>query len=102
MRRWLGKGRHRLTIMHSMLAASGGMSAQPLWSDLFNFNFNVIFELSSEVPFVDARLILGHLQYCEFGGTTEKCREWLEAKHPEMFERVYGSGKLPIPFLYTR
>src|SRR5947209_7106126 len=47
------------------------------------------------------KLTCSHLQYCEFGGTTEKCREWLEGKHPEMFERVYGSGKLSISFVYS-
>ncbi|KAG6999236.1 hypothetical protein G7Y79_00036g071920 [Physcia stellaris] len=29
-------------------------------------------------------------QYCEFGGTAKKCREWLEAEYPEMHEKLYS------------
>ncbi|KAI9798396.1 MAG: Translation machinery-associated protein 22 [Piccolia ochrophora] len=32
----------------------------------------------------------GRKQYCEFGGTVKKCREWLETKHPDMHERLYS------------
>ncbi|RMZ78056.1 hypothetical protein DV737_g4052, partial [Chaetothyriales sp. CBS 132003] len=28
--------------------------------------------------------------YCEFGGTTKKCEEWLQKHHPDMHERFYS------------
>lgn len=31
-------------------------------------------------------------QYCEFGGTTKKCEEWLEKNHPKMHEKLYSEG----------
>ncbi|KAL5347355.1 Translation machinery-associated protein 22 [Pseudogymnoascus australis] len=33
-------------------------------------------------------------EYCEFGGTTKKCREWLEQNHPDMSERIYSADAL--------
>lgn len=29
-------------------------------------------------------------EYCEFGGTAKKCREWLEQNHSEMYEKLYS------------
>ncbi|KAH0348346.1 density-regulated protein DRP1, partial [Aureobasidium melanogenum] len=29
-------------------------------------------------------------EYCEFGGTTKKCEEWLESKHPELHNKLYS------------
>ncbi|KAI9824217.1 MAG: Translation machinery-associated protein 22 [Thelocarpon impressellum] len=29
-------------------------------------------------------------EYCEFGGTVKRCRDWLEKAHPDMFERLYS------------
>ncbi|KAH7076827.1 RNA binding protein-like protein Tma22 [Paraphoma chrysanthemicola] len=29
-------------------------------------------------------------EYCEFGGTTKKCEEWLEDKHPDMHSKLYS------------
>ncbi|OAL07453.1 RNA binding protein-like protein Tma22 [Phaeosphaeriaceae sp. SRC1lsM3a] len=29
-------------------------------------------------------------EYCEFGGTTKKCAEWLEANHPDMHSKLYS------------
>ncbi|KAK0510842.1 hypothetical protein JMJ35_006394 [Cladonia borealis] len=29
-------------------------------------------------------------EYCEFGGTAKKCKEWLEKTHPDMHERLYS------------
>ncbi|KAL9069833.1 MAG: hypothetical protein Q9161_005292 [Pseudevernia consocians] len=29
-------------------------------------------------------------EYCEFGGTAKKCKEWLEQNHPEMHEKLYS------------
>ncbi|MDI1491330.1 MAG: Translation machinery-associated protein 22 [Ramalina farinacea] len=29
-------------------------------------------------------------EYCEFGGTAKKCKEWLEKKHPDMHEKLYS------------
>ncbi|KAL8726898.1 MAG: hypothetical protein Q9181_005889 [Wetmoreana brouardii] len=29
-------------------------------------------------------------EYCEFGGTAKKCKEWLEKNHPDMHERLYS------------
>ncbi|KAL9613873.1 MAG: hypothetical protein Q9167_001610 [Letrouitia subvulpina] len=29
-------------------------------------------------------------EYCEFGGTTKKCREWLEKNYPDMHEKLYS------------
>lgn len=31
-------------------------------------------------------------QYCEFGGTARKCKDWLEAEHKDMYERLYSEG----------
>ncbi|SPN96692.1 related to density-regulated protein, translation initiation factor [Cephalotrichum gorgonifer] len=33
-------------------------------------------------------------EYCEYGGTTQKCQEWLEANHPEMYERIWSTESL--------
>ncbi|KAJ5963134.1 Translation machinery-associated protein 22 [Penicillium waksmanii] len=29
-------------------------------------------------------------EYCEFGGTAKKCEEWLEAKQPDLWNRLYS------------
>ncbi|KAI4846205.1 density-regulated protein DRP1 [Aureobasidium sp. EXF-8845] len=29
-------------------------------------------------------------EYCEFGGTTKKCEEWLESKHPDLHTKLYS------------
>ncbi|KAA6409739.1 MAG: translation machinery-associated 22 [Lasallia pustulata] len=29
-------------------------------------------------------------EYCEFGGTVKKCKEWLEKTHPDMHEKLYS------------
>lgn len=29
-------------------------------------------------------------EYCEFGGTAKKCKEWLEQSHPDMHEKLYS------------
>ncbi|MCJ1297580.1 Translation machinery-associated protein 22 [Hypocenomyce scalaris] len=29
-------------------------------------------------------------EYCEFGGTVKKCKEWLEKNHPDMHEKLYS------------
>ncbi|KAJ5742130.1 Translation machinery-associated protein 22 [Penicillium manginii] len=29
-------------------------------------------------------------EYCEFGGTAKKCEEWLEAKQPDLWTRLYS------------
>ncbi|CAD0097020.1 unnamed protein product, partial [Aureobasidium mustum] len=31
-------------------------------------------------------------EYCEFGGTTKKCEEWLESKHPELHNKLYSEA----------
>ncbi|KAF3051594.1 Translation machinery-associated protein 22 [Didymella keratinophila] len=33
-------------------------------------------------------------EYCEFGGTTKKCEEWLEDKHPDMHAKLYSQEAL--------
>ncbi|KAF1989696.1 eIF1-like protein [Aulographum hederae CBS 113979] len=33
-------------------------------------------------------------EYCEFGGTTKKCEEWLQKEHPDMHERLYSEDAL--------
>jgi len=30
-------------------------------------------------------------EYCEFGGTTKKCEEWLKAKHPSLHSKIYSA-----------
>ena len=30
------------------------------------------------------------LEYCEYGGELKKCREWLQANLPEVYEEVMG------------
>ncbi|OMP87663.1 Translation machinery-associated protein 22, partial [Diplodia seriata] len=32
--------------------------------------------------------------YCEFGGTTKKCEEWLQEHHPDMHARLYSADAL--------
>ncbi|KAL6720763.1 Translation machinery-associated protein 22 [Lecanora helva] len=29
-------------------------------------------------------------EYCEFGGTAKKCKDWLEKAHPDMHEKLYS------------
>ncbi|QKX53942.1 uncharacterized protein TRUGW13939_01022 [Talaromyces rugulosus] len=31
-------------------------------------------------------------EYCEFGGTSKKCEEWLEKSHPDLHQRLYSEG----------
>ncbi|KAF2718798.1 density-regulated protein DRP1 [Polychaeton citri CBS 116435] len=33
-------------------------------------------------------------EYCEFGGTTKKCADWLEAAHPDVHNRLYNPDNL--------
>ncbi|KIV99503.1 uncharacterized protein PV09_08808 [Verruconis gallopava] len=33
-------------------------------------------------------------EYCEFGGTTQKCEDWLKAKHPGMHAKLYSEEVL--------
>lgn len=33
-------------------------------------------------------------EYCEFGGTTKKCEEWLQTNHPDMHQRIYSEDAL--------
>ena len=33
-------------------------------------------------------------QYCEFGGTTKKCSEWLSSAHPDLYAALYSSEAL--------
>ncbi|KAK8181484.1 translation initiation factor SUI1 [Phyllosticta citribraziliensis] len=33
-------------------------------------------------------------EYCEFGGTTKKCEEWLQAHHPDMHSRLYSADAI--------
>jgi density-regulated protein DRP1 len=39
-------------------------------------------------------LLTRWLQYCEFGGTTKKCEEWLEANHSDLHKRIYEDANL--------
>ncbi|KAF3038493.1 Translation machinery-associated protein 22 [Didymella heteroderae] len=38
-------------------------------------------------------------EYCEFGGTTKKCEEWLEKEHPDMHAKLYSQGTPRYPML---
>ncbi|KAI8882276.1 eIF1-like protein [Backusella circina FSU 941] len=31
------------------------------------------------------------LEYCEFSGTQEKCKEWLNAEDEDLYEKIYGA-----------
>lgn len=31
-------------------------------------------------------------EYCSFGSSASKCRAWLVDEHPELAEKIYGSG----------
>ncbi|KAJ5369441.1 Translation machinery-associated protein 22 [Penicillium cosmopolitanum] len=31
-------------------------------------------------------------EYCEFGGTAKKCEEWLEAKQPDLWNKLYSEA----------
>ncbi|KAK7207987.1 translation initiation factor SUI1 [Myxozyma melibiosi] len=33
-------------------------------------------------------------EYCEFGGTLAKCKEWLEDAHPDVYSRIYSEDSL--------
>ena len=34
------------------------------------------------------------LQYCEYGGTTKKCQEWLSKNHPTLHAQIYSEEAL--------
>ncbi|KAF2400492.1 density-regulated protein DRP1 [Trichodelitschia bisporula] len=36
-------------------------------------------------------------EYCEFGGTTKKCEEWLQQHHPDVHGRLYSGEALAAP-----
>jgi hypothetical protein len=31
-------------------------------------------------------------EYCEFGSSFTRCKEWLKEEHPELFEKYYSEG----------
>ncbi|KAF2753243.1 density-regulated protein DRP1, partial [Pseudovirgaria hyperparasitica] len=33
-------------------------------------------------------------EYCEFGGTTKRCQEWLKTTHPAMHEKLYSQDAI--------
>ncbi|EEA22290.1 Translation machinery-associated protein 22 [Talaromyces marneffei ATCC 18224] len=33
-------------------------------------------------------------EYCEFGGTSKKCEEWLQKTHPDLHEQLYSEEAL--------
>ncbi|RIB18159.1 translation initiation factor SUI1 [Gigaspora rosea] len=33
-------------------------------------------------------------EYCEFGPTLDKCKKWLQEKHPEMFDKLYSEPEM--------
>ncbi|KAI9701898.1 MAG: Translation machinery-associated protein 22 [Candelina mexicana] len=33
-------------------------------------------------------------EYCEFGGTVKKCKEWLEKEQPDLYERLYSDDAI--------
>lgn len=37
------------------------------------------------------------LEYCEFGSSLTRCKEWLKAEQPDEFDKYYSDGKL-LPF----
>ena len=37
------------------------------------------------------------LEYCEFGSSLTRCKEWLKAERPDEFDKYYSDGKL-LPF----
>jgi len=34
------------------------------------------------------------LEYCEFGSSLSKCKEWLQAQHPDLYEKYYSDEAL--------
>lgn len=40
------------------------------------------------------RLTIPPQQYCEFGGTTKKCAEWLSSAHPALYKSLYSDEAL--------
>jgi len=32
-------------------------------------------------------------EYCEFGSSLTRCKEWLQGAHPQLFDRYYSDGK---------
>ncbi|KAL8873684.1 MAG: hypothetical protein Q9174_000889 [Haloplaca sp. 1 TL-2023] len=39
-------------------------------------------------------------EYCEFGGTAKKCKEWLEENQPEMHETLYSEALYGMLYHY--
>ena len=37
------------------------------------------------------------LEYCEFGSSLTRCKEWLKAEQPDQFDKYYSDGMFP-PF----
>ncbi|KAK4170387.1 translation machinery-associated protein 22 [Cladorrhinum sp. PSN259] len=33
-------------------------------------------------------------EYCEYGGTTKKCQEWLQKNHPALYDRIWSAEAL--------
>lgn len=33
-------------------------------------------------------------EYCEFGGTAKRCKEWLQSKHSDLYDKLYGVESL--------
>lgn len=35
-------------------------------------------------------------EYCEFGSSITRCKEWLEEEHPDLFSKYYSDGALTM------
>ena len=33
------------------------------------------------------------LEYCEFGSSLTRCKEWLQGEHPQLFDKYYSDGE---------
>jgi density-regulated protein len=35
------------------------------------------------------------VEYCEFGSSITRCKEWLQKEHPDLFDKYYSDGLSP-------
>lgn len=38
-------------------------------------------------------------EYCEFGSSFTRCKEWLESEHPDLYQKYYSDGALQVAIL---
>ncbi|KAK9359285.1 translation initiation factor SUI1 [Lipomyces starkeyi] len=48
----------------------------------------------SALPIIYCGICTFPPEYCEFGGTLQKCKTWLKVEHPDLYDKLYSEDAL--------